>query len=163
MMKWGLEKTLHPPVSSPPSSSSVCVCREEPAGGFGASPSSKVGGHFSAFTEDTCCVSLDRTSLLFMCSTNTKRKRTSHAICGLFVIIKTITHPLAWSWIEQKLLLISPGNSRLAAARRFRLLRMSTSSPTVLLVVPQSLSSSTVTLLPWATRPSNLLKQTATN
>ena len=58
----------------------------------------------------------------------------------------------------------TPGRRTLAAASSLLLFKMSTSSPTVLLVVPQSRSSSIVGLLPWTTRPSNLLwnKQTDT-
>lgn len=53
---------------------------------------------------------------------------------------------------------IIPGSRRVAAASNLWLFRMSTSSPTVQLVVPQSASSSSVGLLPCATRPANFLE-----
>lgn len=53
--------------------------------------------------------------------------------------------------------LILPGSRKQAALHNFWLFKMSTRSPTVQLVVPQSDSSSCVALFPCSTRPSNLL------
>lgn len=54
--------------------------------------------------------------------------------------------------------LVIPGSRKQAALHNFWLFKMSTSSPTVQFVVPQSDRSSCVALFPCTTRPSNLLR-----
>lgn len=86
-------------------------------------------------------------------------------LCWIYSIrmhARWIVASLLFGWWWDKYCNISPGSSKLAAASNMLLFKMPTSSPTVQLVVPQSFSSSTVGLFPWATRPSNLLKQKKT-
>lgn len=71
----------------------------------------------------------------------------------------TIKEPLQSKAICMAVVIwIIPGSRIAAAASNLWLFRMSTSSPTVQLLVPQSASSSSVGLLPCATRPANLLQ-----